>query len=219
MVELALASWPVAPGKGLRMPLAIRRWPSGCAQWPPAHGATGRCAQARLLGTARWTPRHHALVCRQLAAANKSVEPEALYEHDGRVWTSGGVTAGIDMCLAMVEEDVGRELATRVARQLVLSTRGLGNQSQYSQVLELQSGRCAKLIDWVRAHLNERPGRGPSCRFRGGVRPPLPSPLRHDPASVPGRSRRRPPPQARPGKINPVKSTIWWLLCSSGSEH
>ncbi|MDO8775130.1 MAG: DJ-1/PfpI family protein [Burkholderiaceae bacterium] len=87
--------------------------------------------------------------------AKISVEPEALYVHDGRVWTSGGVTAGIDMCLAMVEEDLGRELTARVARQLILSTRRLGNQSQYSQVLELQSGRYAKLIDWVRAHLNE----------------------------------------------------------------
>lgn len=87
-----------------------------------------------------------------------SVEPSALYVQDGHVWTSGGVTAGIDMCLAMVEEDLGRGLAARVARQLILSMRRLGNQSQYSQVLDLQAGRYPELVGWIRAHLGESLG-------------------------------------------------------------
>jgi len=83
------------------------------------------------------------------------VDPEALYVRDGRVWTSGGVTAGIDMCLAMVEEDLGRLMAASIAKHLILSTRRLGNQSQFSLILDSQLGRYAELVDWMRMHLHE----------------------------------------------------------------
>ncbi len=83
------------------------------------------------------------------------VEPEALYVQDGRSWTSGGVTAGIDMCLAMVVQDTSRWLAARVARQLNLALRRPGNQTQYSVVLEGQSGAYGELVDWLRSHLAE----------------------------------------------------------------
>ncbi|OWW21100.1 GlxA family transcriptional regulator [Noviherbaspirillum denitrificans] len=83
------------------------------------------------------------------------VDPEALYVRDGRVWTSGGVTAGIDMCLAMIEEDLGRLMAASIAKHLILSTRRLGNQSQFSLILDSQVGRYAELVDWMRTHLNE----------------------------------------------------------------
>jgi transcriptional regulator GlxA family with amidase domain len=83
------------------------------------------------------------------------VEPESLFVQDGRVWTSGGVTSGIDMCLAMVEQDMGRHVAARVAKQLILSSRRLGNQSQFSVLLETQAGRYAALADWIVAHLRE----------------------------------------------------------------
>ncbi|MGK8221544.1 GlxA family transcriptional regulator [Achromobacter xylosoxidans] len=83
------------------------------------------------------------------------VEPEALYVQDDRFWTSGGVTAGIDMCLAMVEQDAGRWLAARVARQLNLALRRSGNQAQYSTILEGQAGAYGELVDWLRDHLAE----------------------------------------------------------------
>lgn len=83
------------------------------------------------------------------------VEPDSLFVQDGRVWTSGGVTSGIDMCLAMVEEDLGRHVAARVAKQLILSSRRLGNQSQFSVLLETQAGRYAALADWIVAHLRQ----------------------------------------------------------------
>ena len=83
------------------------------------------------------------------------VDPEALYVRDGRVWTSGGVTAGIDMCLAMIEEDLGRLMAASIAKHLILSTRRLGNQSQFSLILDSQLGRYAELVDWMRTHLHE----------------------------------------------------------------
>ena len=84
-----------------------------------------------------------------------TVEPESLYVQDGKVWTSGGVTSGIDMCLAMVEDDMGRGVAGRVAKQLILSSRRLGNQSQFSVLLETQAGRYAALVDWIVDHLRE----------------------------------------------------------------
>jgi transcriptional regulator GlxA family with amidase domain len=83
------------------------------------------------------------------------VEPEALYVQDQGIWTSGGVTTGIDMCLAIVEADHGRALAMRVAKQLVLSARRVGNQSQYSARLAAQSGRYAELIAWIEGHLRQ----------------------------------------------------------------
>jgi transcriptional regulator GlxA family with amidase domain len=101
--------------------------------------------------TTHWSAAHS---LRRLYAST-TVEPEALYVNDGRVWTSGGVTAGIDMCLSMVEQDLGRTVATQVARELILSTRRLGNQSQYSRLLDLQAGRYAKLMVWMRARLHE----------------------------------------------------------------
>jgi transcriptional regulator GlxA family with amidase domain len=83
------------------------------------------------------------------------VEADSLFVQDGQVWTSGGVTSGIDMCLAMVEADHSRWLAARVAKQLVLWSRRVGNQAQYSVELQGQAGRYAEVVDWIRRHLRE----------------------------------------------------------------
>jgi transcriptional regulator GlxA family with amidase domain len=64
-----------------------------------------------------------------------SVDPEPIFVRDGRVWTSAGVTAGMDLALAMVEEDLDREAALTIARHLVLFLRRPGNQSQFSATL------------------------------------------------------------------------------------
>jgi transcriptional regulator GlxA family with amidase domain len=66
------------------------------------------------------------------------VEPDAIYVRDGPVATSAGVTAGIDLALALVEEDLGRDTALRVARELVVFLRRPGNQSQFSAQLRAQ---------------------------------------------------------------------------------
>jgi len=84
------------------------------------------------------------------------VEADSLYVKDGNVWTSGGVTSGIDMSLAMVEADHGRWLATRIARQLVLTARRVGNQAQYSFELKAQAGRYAELVEWIRRNMGRR---------------------------------------------------------------
>ncbi len=66
------------------------------------------------------------------------VDPDPIFIQDGDVWTSAGVTAGMDLALALVEEDHGRELALSIARHLVLFLRRPGNQSQFSATLAAQ---------------------------------------------------------------------------------
>jgi transcriptional regulator GlxA family with amidase domain len=63
------------------------------------------------------------------------VDPEPIFVRDGHVWTSAGVTAGMDLALAMVEEDLDRDAALTIARHLVLFLRRPGNQSQFSATL------------------------------------------------------------------------------------
>src|SRR5262245_3739473 len=76
--------------------------------------------------------------CAELAALypRVAVDPHALYEVDGPVWTSAGVTTGIDMALAMVERDVGADVANTIAKRLVLYARRPGYQSQFSPLLQ-----------------------------------------------------------------------------------
>lgn len=81
------------------------------------------------------------------------VDADALYVEDGRVWTSAGVSTGIDMALALVERDLGREISLRVARRLVLPMRRPGHQSQFSAVLEAQGGAYAELAAWMSDNL------------------------------------------------------------------
>jgi transcriptional regulator GlxA family with amidase domain len=67
------------------------------------------------------------------------VDPEPIFVRDGSVWTSAGVTAGMDLALALVEEDLDREAALTIARHLVLFLRRPGNQSQFSATLAAQA--------------------------------------------------------------------------------
>ena len=87
---------------------------------------------------------------------NVRLEPDSIYVRDGQVWSSAGITAGIDLALAMVAEDHGEEIAQMTARQLVLYHRRSGGQSQFSSLLELKapSGRFADLLIWAREHLD-----------------------------------------------------------------
>ncbi len=95
-------------------------------------------AQAGLLDGRRATT--HWKVCELLADLFPRVEvdPEPIYVRDGNVWTSAGVTAGMDLALALVEDDHGREVALAIARRLVLFLRRPANQSQFSAALASQ---------------------------------------------------------------------------------
>lgn len=83
------------------------------------------------------------------------VDRNAIFIADGTTWTSAGVTTGIDMSLALVEEDFGRELADEVAGRLVLYTRRPGYQSQWSDALVSRGkgDRLGPAIAWARANL------------------------------------------------------------------
>jgi transcriptional regulator GlxA family with amidase domain len=83
------------------------------------------------------------------------VEPDPIFVRDGPVWTSAGVTAGIDLALALVEEDLGRSVALAVARYLVVFLKRPGGQAQFSASLALQAAedRFGALHDWIRSHL------------------------------------------------------------------
>lgn len=86
------------------------------------------------------------------------VDTNALYVEDGRVWTSAGVTTGIDMCLEIVSRDLGAEVANAIAERLVLYAKRPGYQSQFSPVLRAQTradAPFAKLIQWMKDNLTE----------------------------------------------------------------
>jgi transcriptional regulator GlxA family with amidase domain len=83
------------------------------------------------------------------------VDPDPIYIKDGRVATSAGITAGIDLALALVEDDLGRDAALTVARALVVFLRRPGNQAQFSAQLSAQVARRVPLRDvqqWIAEH-------------------------------------------------------------------
>jgi transcriptional regulator GlxA family with amidase domain len=84
------------------------------------------------------------------------VDPEPIYIRDGNIVTSAGVTAGIDLALALVEEDLGRDAALAVARYLVVFLRRPGNQAQFSAQLRAQVAQRQPLRE-VQQWITERP--------------------------------------------------------------
>jgi transcriptional regulator GlxA family with amidase domain len=128
-------------------------------------------AAAGLLDGKRATT--HWAACSQLRAKHPrcSVEPDAIYVRDGATWTSAGVTTGIDLALALVEQDHGRDLALTVARWLVVYLQRPGGQSQFSAPLAAQRAEREPLRD-VLAWMREHPGGDldvPSLAKRAGM--------------------------------------------------
>ncbi|MDI3420688.1 GlxA family transcriptional regulator [Streptomyces luteolus] len=112
-------------------------------------------AEAGLLDGRRATT--HWMFCEKLARDHPEVRVDAdrIYVRDGHVATSAGVTAGIDLALALVEEDLGRDIALTVARHLVVFLRRPGNQAQFSAQLAAQTAQRAPLREvqqWITEH-------------------------------------------------------------------
>lgn len=103
--------------------------------------------------TTHW---RYARELQQLRPAVK-VEPDLIYVADGPIWTSAGVTAGIDLALALVEADHGVDLARAVARELVVHHRRAGGQSQFSEMsrMEPESDRIRRALVFARENLNK----------------------------------------------------------------
>jgi transcriptional regulator GlxA family with amidase domain len=89
---------------------------------------------------------------------NVRLEPDRIFVREGEIWSSAGITAGIDLALALIEDDHGVEVARATAQQLVVHHRRPGGQSQFSALLDMGgvNGRFADLMDWVRGRLAER---------------------------------------------------------------
>jgi transcriptional regulator GlxA family with amidase domain len=129
-----------------------------------ARRVTSVCSGAFLLGRAGFLDGRRATThwsaCELLAQAFPSVEvdPDPIYVRDGNVYTSAGVTAGMDLALALVEEDHGRDVALAIARRLVLFLRRPANQSQFSAQLAAQMAERDGLRDAQR-HVLDHPDR------------------------------------------------------------
>ncbi|MER6419996.1 GlxA family transcriptional regulator [Streptomyces sp. NPDC001137] len=152
----------VPGGQGTRRPVRDVR----LTDWLRTHGpraerlvsvCTGAIllAEAGLLDGRRVTT--HWAYCDKLARDHPSVEvdPDPIYVRDGHVFTSAGVTSGIDLALALVEADLGREAALAIARHLVVFLRRPGNQAQFSAQLAAQTARREPLREvqqWITEH-------------------------------------------------------------------
>lgn len=150
------------PLRRMRPSADLQAWLARAAQRAERYGSvcTGALILSRcgLLDGRRATS--HWLAVSYLARRNRAVtiENDALYVVDGRLWTSAGATTGIDMALAMLERDQGGALMGQVARRLVVYAHRPGNQSQFSPVLDAQTakdGRFAELVTWIEQRLDQ----------------------------------------------------------------
>lgn len=140
----------------------VRKWVLATAAIAPRFGSI--CSGALFLGniglldgkrvTTHWNS------CATLTLENPAaqVDQNALYIEDGRVWTSAGVTTGIDMCLAMIELDLGRAISNAIAERMVLYARRPGYQSQFSPMLSAQvraGSQFSELVEWMKSNLTQ----------------------------------------------------------------
>jgi transcriptional regulator GlxA family with amidase domain len=154
----------VAGGRGTELYRAhppLLRWIRRQAGWVRrlASVCTGAffLAEAGLLKGRRATT--HWNYCGRLARQfpGVQVEPDTIFVQEGSIYTSAGVTAGIDLALAMVEEDFGREVALAVARELVVFLRRPGGQAQFSAQLAVQFAEHEPLGE-LQAYILDHPG-------------------------------------------------------------
>jgi transcriptional regulator GlxA family with amidase domain len=146
-----------------RVGTAVVRWVRQVAARARRVGSV--CTGALLLGRAGLLDGRnvtsHWNWCERLARQypRAKVDPDPIFVRDGNIYTSAGITAGMDLALALVEEDYGSRLALRVARQLVLYLRRPGGQSQFSAALSLQASDrqpLRELQSWVLENLAGR---------------------------------------------------------------
>ncbi|MGA8076401.1 MAG: GlxA family transcriptional regulator [Xanthobacteraceae bacterium] len=114
-------------------------------------------AEAGILSGRRATTHWKSAARLQQRYPDVRVDPDPIYLHEGKIWTSAGITAGIDLSLALVQQDLGRAVAMQVARHLVMFLNRPGGQSQFSASLEAQAAAAAgnapnqfaPLHDWI----------------------------------------------------------------------
>jgi transcriptional regulator GlxA family with amidase domain len=114
-------------------------------------------AEAGLLDGRRATTHWNHARALQARFPQIKVEQDRIFINDGPVWTSAGMTAGIDLMLALVEEDLGADASRLIAKKLVVYHRRSGGQSQFSALLELEpkSDRIQKTLTYAKANLRK----------------------------------------------------------------
>jgi transcriptional regulator GlxA family with amidase domain len=114
-------------------------------------------AEAGLLDSRRATTHWNQGRKMQARFPEVTVDEDRIFIHDGPVWTSAGMTAGVDLALAMVEQDLGADIARAVARKLVVYHRRAGGQSQFSGLLELgaKSDRIQSALAYAKRNLDK----------------------------------------------------------------
>lgn len=150
----------------------LRRRASGCRRVASVCTGAFLLARAGLITGRRVTThwRHAGALARR--HPDLEVEPDRIWVRDGRVWSSAGVSAGIDLALALVADDCGREVARRAAREIVVYFQRPGGQSQFSALEDLADadGRFAPLLAWIRANVR-RPLRVEDLAAREAMSP------------------------------------------------
>lgn len=163
-VRGAVDTLVVAGGDGTRDAVADPRLVAGIRRLArSARRVTSVCsgafllAEAGLLDGRRATTHWDAVDLLAARYPTVAVEPDPIFVRDGHVWTSAGVTAGMDLALALVEDDHGRDVALDTARRLVMYVQRPGGQSQFSAALRAQSAERAPLREvqaWIAEHLD-----------------------------------------------------------------
>ena len=161
----ALDTLIIPGGRGLRVPETQRK----AAEWISSRaaktrriatvctGTYGLAATGLLSGRRVTTHWRHAQDLAKRFPELK-VDPNALYLKDGKFYTCAGITAGIDLSLALIEEDFGPRVALSVARELVVYLKRPGGQEQFSEPLQFQTqshDRFADLAAWIQGHLRQ----------------------------------------------------------------
>ncbi len=135
----------------------IRRLGQRCERLASVCSGTFLLAEAGLIQGRRVTTHWAGIQQLQARFPDLRVTTDGLYSRDGRTWSSAGVLAGVDMALAMVQEDLGAEVALNVARNLVVYLVRNGDQSQFSSALNLQvqgqDPRLTNLVGWLQNNL------------------------------------------------------------------
>lgn len=114
-------------------------------------------ARAGLLDGRRATTHWRHAAALQRAFPKVRVDADRIFIQEGSVWTSAGIAAGVDLALALIEQDLGMAASKAVARELVVAHRRAGGQSQHSEMLALEpeSDRIRRALDYARGHLRE----------------------------------------------------------------
>jgi transcriptional regulator GlxA family with amidase domain len=142
------------------LPPAFYNWLT--AIFPYVRRVVSICTGAFVLAKAgildHKTATTHYEFCPQLKSSypHIKVDTNPFFIRDGKVYTSGGVSSGINLSLALIEEDFGRDIALKVARKLVLELKRPGNQAQFGTFLpafELKSALIKKLRPWLMEHI------------------------------------------------------------------